>query len=80
MDRVWGVIGSYGDAEMADKVKHNAIHKLVWAIKALRQAEELITQPSAIDHIRHASKLVWDAGEELGIDITKQLRKTEATG
>lgn len=57
--------------------KHAAIHKLVWAIKALMQAEPLVVSEGAIDHIRYAKKLIWDAGEEIGIDIGKQLKDTE---
>lgn len=59
---------------------HGSIHKLVWAIKALSHAEQVVTQASAIDDIRMARSLCWQVGEDLGIDLQKQLQRTEELG
>lgn len=61
--------------------KHSAIHKLVWAIKALNKVIDTATLSSALEaELKWAKALVWDAGEELGIDIGKQLQRTEENG
>ena len=52
---------------------HRAIHKLVDAIRELDFAYALCTQPSAIDSIRKARVLIWEAGEEIGVDVGGQL-------
>jgi hypothetical protein len=57
---------------------HDNIHKLVHAIKALNQAETVVTQATAIDGIRWAKKLCWDVGEDLGVDISEQLKQVNA--
>jgi hypothetical protein len=59
--------------------KHEAIHKLVHAIRALNEADNICTNAAVTEHIRWARALIWQAGEDIGVDIAGQLKKANET-
>ena len=58
---------------------HSAVHNLVFALKALGEADQICTSGSVITLIREARRLIWEAGEEIGIDMAAQIRKLSET-